>query len=291
MLNYRQASLTQPLLQGRLAPLRFLGFVITVWGITMHFFDRIHSGSLESREMQLILMACLAIIVLAGGLVLFMYPVVFSPAGPPNRALASAFVGFCVLSVLLAGYLVDRQMTIQKLRHQIAEDRRCSSNALRQASADLIQAMPNFDSFQDRLPMEFRRAASAKGELSVLVVAIDLHPALAESTEGTAAVGDAAKAIHGKLREQDSIYVLTASRFGVILPGVGVSIAKNICARISEGLADAAGAANRITYRIDAFSYPEQASSAHDLELAVSGLLPEYGLATPLSIGRTAPLA
>ena len=255
----------------------------------MHFFDRIPSQSLERREMQLILTASVALIVLAGGLVLFMYPVVFSPTAPPNRVLASSFFGFCVLSVLLAAYLVDRQKTIQRLRHQIAEDRMRSSHALKQASADLLQALPNFDSFQDRLPMEYRRAVSAKYELSVLVVSIHLHAALAESTEATSALGDAAKAIYMKLREQDSIYVFTAGYFGAILPGVGVSIAQQIRERVSVGLTDAAGPAYRFTFQIDAFSYPDQASSAHDLELAVSGLLPEFRLASQRSIETTLP--
>jgi hypothetical protein len=154
----------------------------------MHFFDRAPSASLDRREMQLILTASLAIVVLPGGLVLFMSPVVFSPTAPPNWELSSAFFGFCVLSALLAGYLVDRQRTIQKLRIQIVEDRMRSSHALKQASADLLQALPNFDSFQDRLPMEYRRAVSANYELSVLVVAIQLHPALAESSEAGSAL-------------------------------------------------------------------------------------------------------
>src|ERR1700730_4479314 len=89
------------------------------WGCIMQIFDRIPSASLERREMQLILTASFVIIVLAGGLVLFMYPVVFSPFMPANRPLAVAFVGFCVLSVLLTGYLIDRQKTIQNLRSQI----------------------------------------------------------------------------------------------------------------------------------------------------------------------------
>ena len=256
----------------------------------MHFFDRIPTARLERREMQLILTASLAIVVLACGLVLFMYPVVFSPIAPPNRALASAFFGFCVLSVLLAGYLIDRQKTIQRLRHQMAEDRRRSSHDLKQASADLLQALPNFDSFQDRLPMEYRRAVSAKYNLSVLVVAIQVHAGLAESNEAASALGDAAKAIYSKLREQDSIYVFAAGYFGAILPGVDVSIAQQICARVSVGLTDAAGAANRFTFKIDAFSYPEQASSARDLELAVSGLLPEFSLASQPSIGKSVSL-
>ena len=95
----------------------------------MHVFDKVPSESLERREMHLILLACLAIIVLAAGLALFMYPVVFSeaaspPALPPPRGMSIAFFGFCVLSILLAVYLVDRQFTIRRLRQQIGEERR-----------------------------------------------------------------------------------------------------------------------------------------------------------------------
>jgi hypothetical protein len=69
----------------------------------MRVFDRAPSGSLERREMHLILLAGTAIIVLAAGLALFMYPVVFSQTPLPSaRPMAAAFIGFCVLSVLLA---------------------------------------------------------------------------------------------------------------------------------------------------------------------------------------------
>jgi GGDEF domain-containing protein len=257
----------------------------------MRFFDSIPSTNLEHREMHLILTAAVAIIVLAIGLVLFMYPVVFSAVATPNRPLSIAFIGFCVLSILLAGYLVDRQRTIQRLRNQIMEDRLRSSHALRQASADLLHALPNLESFLDRMPMEFKRAVSAKYELTVLVVTIYLHTALDNSTDADAALGDAAKAICGKLREQDSTYLFVAGHFGAILPGIGISIAKQICARVSEGLIDAAGAANRFTFKIDAFSYPVQASSARDLELAVSGLLPEMNRASRQSIGKLGSLS
>ncbi len=36
-----------------------------------------------------------------------------------------------------------------------------------------------------------------------------------------------------------------------------------------------AGASDRFTFKIEAISYPEQTSSAMDMELAVSGWLPE----------------
>jgi GGDEF domain-containing protein len=146
---------------------------------------------------------------------------------------------------------------------------------LRQASADLLSTMPNFNTFEDRLTMEFRRAVAAELKLSVLVISIKLHGALSESSFGMSALGDAAKAVSRKLREQDSIYILRPAFFGVILPGVGQSGVQRFISRIGDGLFDAAGASERFTFKIETISYPEQTSSAHDLELVVSGWLPE----------------
>jgi GGDEF domain-containing protein len=245
----------------------------------MRVFDRVPSGNLERREMQLILLACSAIIVLAAGLALFMYPVVFSQTAlAPTHTMSVAFFGFCVLSTLLAVYLVNRQATIQRLRQQIGEERRRASEALKQASADLLGTLPNFSSFQDQLMMEYRRAAASKQNLSVLVIATRVHEALSEPNLSLSVLGDAAKAISRKLREQDSIYILASGHFGVILPGVDPRAAQRVSARLVEGLTDAAGASNRFSFKVDSISYPEQTSSAHDLELAVTGLLPEDSL-------------
>ena len=77
----------------------------------------------------------------------------------------------------------------------MARDRKRASEALRQASADLLSAMPNFSTFEDRLTMEFRRAAAAELKLSVLVISIKLHGALSWSQAlGCPRLGDAAKA-------------------------------------------------------------------------------------------------
>src|SRR5258708_20016021 len=121
-------------------------------GNVMRAFDKVQSGSLERRELRVILLACLAIIVLAAGLALFMYPVVFSepaspPAQPPPRALSIAFFGFCVLSILLAVYLVDRQVTIRRLRQQIGEERRRPPKAPKQPTAHLLRHPPHSRSF------------------------------------------------------------------------------------------------------------------------------------------------
>jgi hypothetical protein len=125
------------------------------------------------------------------------------------------------------------------------------------------------------MTMEFRRAAAADLKLSVLVISVKLSPTFSEASLATSALGDAAKAVSRKLREQDSVFVLRTCFFGVILPGVGQAGVQRITARFSDGLSDAAGANNRFSFKIEAISYPEQTTSAHDLELVVSGWLPE----------------
>jgi GGDEF domain-containing protein len=237
---------------------------------------QVATSDLERREFQLSVFACLAIAVLAGGIALLMYPAVFSSReNSPTKVPQTAFYGFCILSCLLVAYIVDRQITIHRLRSQMALDRKRSSEALRQASADLLSTMPNFNTFEDRLTMEFRRAAAAELKLSVLVVSIKLHAAFTEPGLGLSALGDAARAISRKLREEDSIFILRPAFFGVILPGIGQAEAKRFSSRIAEGLSDAAGASDRFSFKIEAISYPEQTTSAHDLELVVSGWLPE----------------
>jgi len=251
--------------------------IIVVSGISlMTKPGRIATADLERREFQLSLFACMAIAVLAGGLALLMYPAVFSghesrPYGPPQIA----FFGFCGLSCLLVAYIVDRQFTIRRLRKQIAMDRERSSEALRQASADLLSTMPNYSTFEDRLTMEFRRAAAGELKLSVVVISVKLHAAFSGPSLGMSALGDAARAISRKLREQDSIYILRPAFFGVILPSVGQEEARRVSERLAEGLADAAGVNDRFSFKIEGISYPEQTSTAQDLELVVSGWLSE----------------
>jgi GGDEF domain-containing protein len=231
---------------------------------------------LERREFQLSLFACSAIVVLAGGLALLMYPAVFSNReNSASRVPQVAFFGFCGLACLLVAYIMERQVTIHRLRVELASDRKRSAEALMQASADVLSTMPDFNTFEDRLAMEFRRAAAADLKLSVLVISVKLHAAFSEANVGMPALGDAAKAVSRKLRGEDSLYVLRPGYFGVILPGVNQAGVRRVTDRLAEGLSDSAGANDRFSFKIDAVSYPEQTSSAHDLELAVHGWLPE----------------
>ena len=247
----------------------------------MRLFKRISSGGLEHHEMRLISLVSLAIIVLATGVTLSLYSLAFSQSVPVLTQIATiGFFDLCVLSLLLAVWLIDRQSTIRRLRQQIGEERRKSSRVLGQANADLLEALPNFSLFQDQLLMEYRRAAANKQNVSVLVITTSVQEDLSDPTVSSPVLGNSAKAISRKLREQDSIYILMRGYFGVILPGVDAIAAKQISARLSEGLADASGASNQFSFRVNAISFPGQASSAQDLELAVTRLLPEKAIET-----------
>jgi hypothetical protein len=114
----------------------------------MRVFPRMPSGSLERHEMRTILLACSAIIILAIAVALLMHPVVLSPAASAMSGIMTitAF-GFCVLSILETICLVDRQVTIKRLRQQISEERKMSSKVRRQASVDLFETLANFSSF------------------------------------------------------------------------------------------------------------------------------------------------
>lgn len=237
----------------------------------MHLFDKIRPDQLDRRELQLTILACGTIIVLGAGLALLMYPFVFSL---PNSLLRNAFYGFCCLSALIAVYLVDRQITIQQLRRQIAEAGRRAAQTKIEASAELLNAIPNLSSFKDRLAMEYRRAAAASQVLSVLVVTVLLPAAVSSTPTAISLLSDAAKAISRKLRGEDSLYVLRPHCFGTILPSVSLMVAERISARVADGLSDAAGATNRFAYKISVVNWPANASSAHELQEAVMMLLP-----------------
>jgi len=193
----------------------------------------------------------------------------------PNGTPQIAYFGFCRLSYLVVAYIVDRQFTIRGLQHQIAIDHMRASESLKQASAGLLGTLPNFNTFEDRLSMEFRCAVTAGLTLSVLVIAVKLRPDLSEPSFAKSALGIAAKAFSWRVRQQDSVCILRPGFFGIILPGVDTSTARQVSSRFSKSLSVAAGAIDRFSFRIDAINYPEHAASSQDLELTVWGNLPE----------------
>jgi GGDEF domain-containing protein len=243
------------------------------------------SADLERREFQLTIFACVAIGIMGIGSAVLMYPIVFAHQdNSPDRNLRIAFFGFCGLCLLLTAYVWDTQATIRRLRRQLELDRKQSTAARLQASEELLKSMPKLSAFQDQLPMEYRRTTATEKQLSILVVSFEF-PSAASSVAGRASIlGDAAKAISRKLREQDSLYVLGTSCFGAILPALEASAARALASRIAEGLLDVAGLSARFSYKIGVVNYPQNASSAHELYNAVSALIPadksKQGLAT-----------
>jgi GGDEF domain-containing protein len=257
----------------------------------MRVFDQISRADLERREWQLWLLAFAVIAILAVGTALLMYPSAFSAplvvAGDVQR---KAFFGFCALSVLVIGYLVDRQILVRSLRKEIEEERTLSLRARQKSSTDLLQTLPGVGAFQDRLTMEHRRAVSLGQPLSIILVALsetfNTHeqrpaPALLDPAETSIAFGDAAKALLGKLRGEDSIFLLSLGVFSVLLPNVDERSAYRVSERLAEGLRDASGVSKRFSFDIQTFNYPERFKSATEIEGAMRPFLrPEVTSAT-----------
>jgi GGDEF domain-containing protein len=233
----------------------------------MHIFDRIDRQTLDQREWQLWLLAMVTILVLTAGMGMVMYPAVFSTAvAMGGEFMRRSFVGFCILCFLLEVYLLDRQLVIRRLRRQLAEEQSLKARILEQASADLLESLPGFSHFQDRLAMEFRRAANTQQPLSLLMVSITPMRELVTAGATATAVGDAAKVLIRRLRREDSMYLFRPTIFGVVLPGLSGEQANRVAERLQDGLMDASGAGNRFGAEIQMVNYPEHTVSAREME-------------------------
>ena len=104
----------------------------------MHIFDHIEASKIDRRDEQLWVLAIAMILIFSGGLGVLAYPAAFSTPVPVNGTwVRRVFVGFCVLSLLLIGYLIERQVIIRRLRSRLMEERTRAARLLSQASADL----------------------------------------------------------------------------------------------------------------------------------------------------------
>jgi GGDEF domain-containing protein len=241
----------------------------------MRIFDRIDPLSLDRRQWELCMLALTVILILAVGMALLMYPAALSNdlivSGSTKRKI---FFGFCALSVLLVGYFLDRQLVISHLRQRVAEEHKQVVEIRHEASVDLLATLPGFDLFRDHLVMEHRRAASTQLPLSLLVVQLEPAPQLPDKDEIDTAFGDAAKAFIRKLRAEDSIYHLCPGVFAIVLPGMDTGNAYRISSRFTEGLHDASGVSTRFLFDLHVFSYPEDASTAREMEEAARCFFP-----------------
>jgi GGDEF domain-containing protein len=235
----------------------------------MRIFDQIDPRNLDRRQWELCMLALTVILILAVGMALLMYPTALSNdlivSGATKRKI---FFGFCALSVLLVGYFLDRQIVISQLRQRVAEEHQRVAEIRHETSVDLLATLPGFDLFRDHLVMEHRRAASTHLPLSLLVVQLEPSSQLSSKEENETAFGDAAKALIRKLRAEDSIYHLCPGVFAIVLPGTDTGNAYRISTRFTEGLLDASGVSTRFLFDLHVLSYPEDASTAREMEEA-----------------------
>jgi GGDEF domain-containing protein len=230
---------------------------------------------LERRELNITILAAVFVLVLAAGLALFMYPLVFvHPDESRKWMLRVAFFGFCALTLLFVGYLFDHQRTVSKLKQQLLSELAHNIELRHQAGVDLLQSMPDINHFWDRLTMEYRRAMTMQKTLSLLLVKTKIGAGSSKPDGNTAGWSDAAKAISRKLRPTDSIYRLAPDFLGIVLPETDTADAKRVAVRLQEEL-QAVRANHGLAFDITAHNYPEHVKSAHELEDIVKSLLPE----------------
>jgi GGDEF domain-containing protein len=236
--------------------------------------DQAALDNLEKREFQLTILAAVFVMVLAGGVALLMYPVVFlHPEEGSKWMLKTGFAGFCVLSILFVVYLFDRQHTVRKLKQHLLEEIERNVELRNQANADLLHGLPDLKHFHDQLAMEFRRAMTMTKPLSVIAVKVKVAASLTDGKDLTAALGEAVKGIAKCLRPTDSTYLLAPALFGVILAEVTASGANLIEMKIDETLRSIS--AGKYKIEITTCNYPEQVQSAHELEDVMASLMPQ----------------
>src|SRR3984893_19569414 len=119
----------------------------------MKISGRVQPENLEHSELQFSVFIAVTVMVLAVGMAVLMYPVVFSHQTPGDRTMRTAFWGFCVLCVLLTVYVWDRHATIRKLRREMIEGRRQIAETRRKARAKLLKRRPNIVCFQYGWPL------------------------------------------------------------------------------------------------------------------------------------------
>jgi GGDEF domain-containing protein len=235
--------------------------------------DRQELDRLEKRGLQLTILSSVFVLILAAGLAIFMYPLVFVHPEGNKWTLRVAFFGFCALTLLFLGYLFDRQRSFHQLKQQLLAELERNITLQIQASTDLLKSMPDQNHFWDRLTMEFRRALTMEKNLS-LVLAKAKPGQRASLNDQQAALSDAAKAMSRKLRPSDSIYRLADDLFGIVLPETDTLNAKRIAMRLQEEL-QGVRARHGSTFDLSAHNYPDHVKSAHELEDIVKSMMPE----------------
>jgi GGDEF domain-containing protein len=166
----------------------------------------------------------------------------------------------------MVAYLLNRQYIVHQLRKNVVEQKTQIARLRQEASADLLGTLPGFSHFQDQLTMGFRRAAQIGEPLSLILVRLKPSPMFDSPPEVSVALGDAARVLLRKLRTDDSLYHLSSGAFAMVLPNTCGADMNQVASRVTEGLTDASGAGNSFSFDIQVVNYPEQVSTAYEIE-------------------------
>src|SRR6201987_946293 len=227
---------------------------------------------LERRGLQVTVLSVVFVLVLAGGLAMFMYPLVFEHPEGNTWTLRVAFFGFCGLTLLFVGYLLDQQKTLRQLKLQLMAEVERNIALKHQANVDLLGSMPDATQFFDRLTMEFRRARTMEKTLSLVLLKV--NPAKGTKPDMTAVCSAAAKGMSRRLRPTDSIFRLAPEVFGVVLPETDKMNGKRVAVRRQEKR-NASHAPGTAGFELSVYNNPEDVVSAHEMEDLVKSLMPE----------------
>src|SRR5215470_13632021 len=234
--------------------------------------NKLELEKLERRGLQVTVLSVVFVLILAGALAVFMYPLVFEHPEGNKWTLRVAYFGLCGLTLLFVSYLLERQKTLRQLKQQLLAEVERNIALKHQANVDLLGSMPNASQFWDRLTMEFRRAKTMEKTLSLVLLKV--KPVNGTGSDMTSVSSATAKGMSRRLRPTDSIFRLAPELFGVVLPETDQMNGKRVAMRLQEELQGARTAFN-VAFELSVFNYPEDVVSAHELEDLVKSLMPE----------------
>jgi diguanylate cyclase (GGDEF)-like protein len=193
-------------------------------------FDRIDTVKLDRRELQLWVLAITMILVLAIGMALLMYPTAFlEPVVLAGSTLRKAFFGFCALSLLIVGYLIDRHFMIRQLRHHLAEQRNLQEQLTaardelqQQATRDSLSGVLNRAGIMNVLERELARADRMHTALAIVMLDIDHFKKINDTyghLAGDAVLRETARRLSSVVRRSDAIGRYGGDEFLTVLSG------------------------------------------------------------------------
>ena len=233
----------------------------------MRVFDRIDPRDLERREWHLWLLALAALVVFAGAIGLLMYPTVFlNPLLVRGLDVPHAFIGFCVLSVLLLVYLTNRYILLSRLRRAAFKRQEASLQTQTEVATSLLGSLPDLPLFQARLRAEFQRAALGGQPFSLVLASMKSADSSPEADNRLIAL--VVGAFKRKLRRDDLIYLLAPQVFCILLPGVTFANALRVEERMQKALTEARTTSG-LSFETRMLNYPDQTKSLQGFGEAV----------------------